>query len=337
MPTQPSANQLHVNRLLTNVAVRYAQEESSFISGQVFPNLPVQKKSDFYLIFPRDYFFRDDMGIRPIGGRPKRTGYEIEHGSYNAEEWSLEHAIDDRERENADEPINPDLRGTELLTEKGLIHRDREWAEHFFVESKWSVDWEGVAKASEEKETSTEHKFVKFSNYTEGEPIKFMDRRATEMKETTGRRPNVLVLGANVYVALKNHPSIVERIKYTINPPAVVTTGILASLFDVERVLVAESIYNTAAEGETLKAEFISNPKAMLLCYAAPAPSITIPSAGYTFAWTGLLPGVSNAWGGVIYKGREDLAHTDILQIRATYDMQITSKPLGMFFKEAVA
>jgi hypothetical protein len=112
----------------------------------------------------------------------------------------------------------------------------------------------------------------------------------------------------------------------------VVTPGILAALFDVDQVLIAESVENAAAEGAAEEIKFIVDPKSALLCFAPPAPSINVPSAGYTFAWTGLLPGIPNAWGGIIERGREELAHSDVIQIRATYDMQITASDLGMFF-----
>lgn len=334
---QPTPQQVHVDRYLTNMAIRYSQDVGTFIADRVFPVIPVLKLSDFYLKFAKGYFLRDEMKERPLGGRPPSVGYELEKERYSCVEWSLEHKIDDRERENADVPVEPDLRGTELLTEQALIHRDREFCEGFFREGIWATEFEGVSGAPSGK------KFTKFSNYeAEGttqfksRPIRFFDERATEMREKTGRRPNKLVLGANLYTVIKNHPEVTERVKYTMAPPSIVTPGILATLFDVNEVLVAESIYNTAPEGAATTTQFIVNPENALLTYAAPAASITRPSAGYCFAWTGLIPGLQNAFGGVLSRGREELAHTDVLQIRATYDMQQTASDLGMFFTKTI-
>lgn len=339
IPDMPTPQQVHVDRYLTNMSIMYSQEADIWIAGKVFPQLPVLKKSDLYVKFPKGYFMRDEMEPRPLGGRPRATGYELEKGNYSCEEEALEHKIDDRVRENADEPIAPDLRGMELLTEKALIHRDREWAEHFFKASVWSITWKGVHKESETSEG--EKKFLQFDVYKaageESEPIQFFDERATEMRRKTGRRPNKLVLGADVYVAIKNHPKVVERVKFTMSPPAVVTPGILATLFDVEEVLIAESISNKAPEGKEDNIDFIVDSESCLLVYAAKSPSIYTPSAGYIFAWTGLIPGVTNAMGGVIQRGREELAHTDVLQIRCAYDMRATASDLGMFIEGAIA
>lgn len=318
------------------MAIRYAQRSSDFIAGQVFPIVPVMYRSDFYSIFKKADFMRDDVEVRPMGGRPAQTFYDIEKGHYFCEEYALEARLDDRERANAEEPIQPELRIIEALTEKQLIHRDRLWVEAYMQPGVWNTQWEGVTGPGSEPE----HSFKKFDLSGGEEPINFFDERCREMKEQTGQRPNVLVIGPELFVKLKNNVALIERIKYTYGPgqqsPGVVTPSIMAKMFDVERVLVAEAVYNSAGEGQTEKIEFICPPKDALLCYAAAAPSINRPSAGYTFAWTTRLPGVSNAFGGVIYRGREEAAHSDWFQTLANYDMRPTALDLGMFIKEAV-
>lgn len=335
----PTVQQVHVDRLITQFAIRYAQDADVFLAAKVFPVVPVTNMSNYYLKFPKGYFMRDEMQVRPMGGRPGAAGYEVSHERYFTTEWSLEHRIDDRIRDNADEPIEPDLRAAELLTEQALIHRDREWVEAYFKEGIWSSEREGITG------TSSGTKFTKFSNYEangttefKSQPIKMFNEWAREMREKTGRRPNKVVLGAKLYVILINHPEIVERIKFSGGnaAPAIVTPKVLAELFQVDEVMVAEAVYNSAAEGNTESIEFIANQNDALLCYAAPSPSIQRPSAGYTFAWTGRLPGLSNAFGGVIYRGREEAAHSDWYQILANYDMQITASDLGIFVKNAI-
>jgi hypothetical protein len=343
MPDMPTPQQVHIDRYLTNMSIIYQQEVDIWIAGKVFPELPVLKKSDLYVKFPKGYFMRDEMEPRPLGGRPRATGYEIEKGTYSCEEEALEHKIDDRVRENADQPIEPDLRGMELLTEKALIHRDKEWAASFFKTGVWGSDWT-FPKSKSSEENVEKREGPKFSNY-EGAvgawvttPVQFFDQRSTEMREKTGKRPNKLVLGAKLYNVLKNHPELLERIKYNFSTgaPAMVTPSIMAQLFGVEDVLIAEAVENVAPEGKADNIKFIVDTESAMLVYAAPSPSIMTPSAGYIFAWTGLIPGVTNAMGGVLVRGREELAHTDVLQIRVAFDMQATATDLGMFFSKAM-
>ena len=91
----------------------------------------------------------------------------------------------------------------------------------------------------------------------------------------------------SVYTALKNHPGILDRVKYggsTANP-ASVTLNVLSQLFSMERVVVMQSIMNKANMGTEAEMGFIGDPNAILLAYATNNPSIDEPSAGYIFTW----------------------------------------------------
>ena len=329
---QPTPNQLHVERFLTNLAVAWAQKQENFIADKVFPLVPVLKESDLIPIYKKGFFYRDELKVRPLGGRPAQIGYEIEHGRYHANEWSAEHKIDDRVRANADVPLDPDRAAMRQLTQQALIRRDVIWTTKFFTTGVWGTDWLGVEKSTEAK--AEEHKFLMFDQ-AGSEPITFFDERKIDIAGKTGYTPNILVLGADAYRTIKNHSAVLDRIKYT--QRGLVTRDLLAELFDLEQVLVPFSVVNTAQEGATDSINFIVGRNDALLVYAAPAPSIEEPSAGYTFAYTGLIPGLTNAFGGVIEKGREELAHSDVIQIRAAYDVQQLATDLGQFFDGLVA
>lgn len=90
------------------------------------------------------------------------------------------------------------------------------------------------------------------------------------MNQQTGRMPNRLGLGINVFNALKVHPGILERVKYggsTANP-ASVTENVLAQLFGVEKIVVLKSIMNNAGMGEDENMQYIGDPDAFLLAYS---------------------------------------------------------------------
>jgi hypothetical protein len=329
---QPELSQVHINRWATEFAVRYRQEKTNFVALQVFPACPTEKKSNEFLKYPKGYFMRDDMTVRGMNQEPAEAGYEVESGTFVCEERALQHKIDDRIDVNADAPLNPTMRATEWLEEKSLVKLDREWAEEFFSAGKWTTTWEGTSGATKE----TEHKVKKFT-LTEGEPIPFFSSRADDMEEKTGKRPNVMVLGARAYTLIRNNKSVVERVQYiSQQEPALVGRRALAAAFEVDKVVVAKSVYNSAQEGAEDDIEYIANPKSALLAYATDAPSLDTASAGYVFTWTSLLPGISNATAGVIFSGREDKAFTDWYAIRSAYDIQQTAPDLGVFFNEII-
>jgi hypothetical protein len=335
IPAQPNASELHINHFLTDMAIAWFLDESKFIAGKVFPTLPVEFKSDDYPIYQKGYFYRDEFAVRPYGGRPKEIGYKIEKGSYSCEEEALEAKIDDRQRANAEVgSLDPDIATQRLLRTQALIHRDNEWAGSFFKTGVWTVNWEGKEKAPTKSEEETEEKFLQFDQVG-SEPITFVHARLDDVGGKTGYRPNIGVFGVDLYRVLVNHPAVVERIKYT--QRGIVSEDLLAELLGLEKVFVARGVINSAVEGETNSINYIVNRKSMLLVYANAAPSIQEPSGGYSFAWTGLLPGVPNAWGGVIETGREQLSHSDVMQCRCAFTQAVTAPDLGEFFAECVS
>ena len=330
---QPSAAQLHVDRWLTNMAIAWAQDEANFIAGRVFPTIPVTNESDLYLIYEKGSFYRtNQMRPRPLGGRPPSAGYEVTQGQYRCEEWSLEHKIDDRERSNADQPADPDVAGMTLLTSQALIQRDTLWTQQFFNTGIWGTDWTGVTSGPAAQQ------FLQWDQ-SGSDPIQFLRARRNDVGGKTGFMPNKAVFGTTAWEAFINHPDVVDRVKYTQAASDVARTEeqIAAALLKLDEVLIPTGVSNTAVEGQNDNIGFIVSPSSVLLCYAAPAPSIRQPSAGYGFAYTGLLPGIDNAFGGVIERGREELAHSDVLQVRASYDQRIVAPDLGEFFQTVVS
>ena len=325
---QPGPGDLHIDRYLTNLSVGWSQDADKFVAPHVFPIVPVQKQSDKFVIWDKGFFFRDEFAPRPLGGRPPKAGAHKSDGSYFCEEEGLETSIDDRTRANADQPLDPDKAAGELLTGQAMIHLDRMWATSYFKAGVWAHNLEGVTSGVGAGE------FLQLDQ-DGSNPMKLVRQQRTTLGRTTGRWPNVLVLGADAYDVVVEHPEVLERIKYT--QKGVLTRELLAEMFEVDKVLVAGGVENSAAEGATDDIDFILDSKSMLLCYAAPSPAINQPSAGYVFAWVGLIPGVANSFGGVIERGREDLAHSDILQIRTAFDAQTVATELGVFFEGVVA
>lgn len=318
---------LHVDRYLTDFSVAFVQDSMNFVAQRAASVIPVLKQTDKYVVYDRGYFWRDEAAPRPLGGRPLQVGYKIGEGNYNAIEYALEHTIDDRQRANADDPIRLDENATILLTQKNLIKQDRVWAQNFFRTGVWTGSYEGVAS------TPGNNQFLQF-NDASSDPIGVIDGAKDDMAERTGFMPNTLVLGAGVKRTLRSHPDISDRIKYT--QRGIADDSILAALFEVDNVITARSVYNAAAEGAADDFDFIVDKTGFWLGYIDPNPGLDSPTAIANFAWTGLLPGATNAIGGVIESGRDDRAHSDYFQGRMAWDLKLVSADLGAFFNDAV-
>jgi hypothetical protein len=312
--------EVRVDQYLTNFSLAWRQEADQFVSPKAATPVPVRNQSDKYSIFPRGYFWRDEAEIRPLGGRPVQVGYRVENAQYLAEEWALEHTIDDRQRANADTPYDVDEAGVTLLEGKMMIREDRIWADSFFKPGIWAYDYEGNVD------------FPEFNDIAR-DPVATVNKFRRVVSKGSGFRVNTIVLGANVIDALDIHPALMERVKYT--QTGILTNELLARMFKVQNVIVAESMYNAANEGADDDFEYIIDENAFWMGYIEPAARMNAPTAIARFAWTGLIPGAMNNLGGVINRGRDDRAYSDWIHSRSAFDMKQVAPDLGVFFENA--
>ena len=328
----PTLGDVHVNRPLTMLSVGFVQDQKDFVAGQVFPQIPVTNKSDLYFKYNRGDFFRNNMQKRAPGTPAAGGGYKLTTGNYTADVWAIKKIVDDQIRANSDAPLQPDRDATFWLTQQALINRDVNWVSSFFTTAVWGTDITGVASGT----PSTNQ--VLMWNKSGSTPIEDVLNQQLTIKQNTGYWPNVLVLGAPVFMALLTNAEITDRLKYgqTAPGPVVVTTTDLAALFKVEKVLVASAIYTTSDETTVVDSDttpdtfsFIAGKNAGLF-YAAPSPTIMAPSAGYTFNWTGLTG--ATAAGMRIKKYRWEIDSADHIEIDSAYAYAVISKYLGCFF-----
>jgi hypothetical protein len=325
---QPSSQQTHVDAMLTNISVAYMQSEDAFIADKVFPKVPVQKQSARYFKYLKEDWFRDEAELRAPATESAGGGYEIDNTpNYYCNVYAYHKNLDDQTRNNTDSPLDADRSATEFVSSKLLLRRELAFMNTYFKTGIWGTEVAGVAA------TPTAGQTLQWDQ-TGADPIGDVADACIAMVAATGKRPNVLTLGPQVYNALKQSPAILERIKYT--QRGIITTDILAAMFDVPKVVVAWGIQNTAAKGKTATMGFIYG-KHALLSYAAPSPGLQEASAGYIFTWTGYAG--AGAYGNAVYNIPTPLLGRNSIRIEGemAFDMKVVASDLGYFFNGIVA
>lgn len=328
---QPGRGDVHVNGPLTNLSVAFIQSASHFVATQAFPTISVDKQSDKYFTYDRGAWNRDEMQERAPATESAGGTYTVDSSpSYQCVEYGYHKDVPDQVRMNADTPLNPDREATEFVAMKALLKREITWAAKYFVGSTWTNNRAGVSG------TPTSGTEVKQWNDPASTPIEDVRDAATTVGESTGFRPNVLVLGRRVYDKLVDHPDIIGRLdRGQTTGPAKANLDALAALFEVGKVLVMDAIRNTAKEGQTAAHSFIGGKRALLV-YAAPSPGLMTPSGGYTFTWKGMYGG-DNAAGARISKFRMQHLKADRVEGEFAYDQKLVSADLGYFYDTVVA
>lgn len=319
---------------LTNMALAYYQDARNYFAKAIFPICSVQLSSDNYYVFNKEDLLRDNWSRKPAYGKVDPAPVSEHTEQYACQVDQMIMGIDlirqtDLDRRQGPASANAERQRVRTMAEQANIHQDVLFAKNFFHTGVWANEFTGT-----DETTPTGNQFIKFSNGN-SDPIKFIDDKKTAMQESTGRTPNRLALGANVFNALKQHAAILERVKYggsTANP-ASVTLNVLAQLFGVDQVVVLQSIMNKAEFGADAKMEFIGDPNAMLLAYATPNPSIEEPSAGYIFTWDML--GNGQMLPVLKYEGPQG-THSEYIESLMASDVKKTADDLGYFFGGAV-
>jgi hypothetical protein len=324
---QPVASDVHISSALTTVAVAWIQNANNFVAAQIFPVVPVNKQADVYWKFSKDDFLRDEMKKRADATESAGTGFNVSTAPYLAEVYGLHKDLGDQVRANADSALNLETRSVQMLTQKALIKRDRIFMTKFMGTGIWGTDIAGVASAPGGGQT------IKWSVGASSDPISDISDAQTKILLNSGLEANVLVIAYGVYQALRKHPLIIDRIKYTMQADARnITPALLAQLFDVETVVVSKAVYNTAQEGAAGSYAFVMGNNA-LLAHRTPAPSLEEPTAGYIMSWNGVY-GANNGYGVANWTVPMPVLGPNTIRIESAmaFDMQIVAPELGYFF-----
>jgi hypothetical protein len=329
----PAQSDLHVNVPLTNVSVAYIQKPSEYVSAQVFPQVPVQKQSDLYWKYSKSDWRRTDVQRRAPGTESPGVGWKFDTDSYFCHVYAVHKDIDDQVRANADSNFRLDSDATKFITNQLLLKRDLDWANAYFKTGVWATDRTGVSSGP----NSTQ--FLQWDQ-SGSDPIANIAQYVIDFRELTGFSPNTMVVGANVMRVLKNHPDILDRIKYT--QKGVITEDLIAGLFGVGKLVVSYATSTSVAEINDADDQdaaatyaFTANSKAALLCYTPSSPSLMTPAAGYTFTWNGYAAG--NSQGIKVKSFRQEHIASDRVEAEMTYDMKVIAPDMGVFLASAVA
>ena len=330
MPYQPDVRDVHIDAALTNFSIAYMQDQSNFVADQVFPIVPVQHKSDKYYVFAKDVFMRRGGRISPFGQEAPRGGFNISNDNYSVNVWRWAFDLLPDIKANADPAVNMDKAASDFVMNGLLVEREIQWGSQFFTTGVWATDNQGSAGGGTG--------FTSWDDPANSDPITDVANARKTIKRSTGYLPNTFTVGFNVHEALKRHPLIVDRFKYTSSES--ITADMIAKLLEVDRYIVCSAVQATNQEGEAISTDFILGPHA-LLTYSAPAPNLMAHSAGFTFVWSRLTGlnnlGVASFRYPMPHLGVTEAGSVERIEGQYAYVHKITGTDLGYFFNNATA
>lgn len=214
-----------VDEVLTNVARGYTN--SAFIGTQLFPVVDVSKEGGKIPQFNAEAFkvYNTERAIRAKSNRISPDGRSSI--DYALSEHDLEYPMDYRE---VDEDIaNLELHAATVVAEGVQLRLEKMIAD--LAQNSASYPVGNVATLSSAD---------KFSNASSN-PFVIIDSARDAVRAKIARYPNTCVLGASAFQALKNHPLVLDRIKYTEH--SILTEELLKALLGFDNLVVGKAVY----------------------------------------------------------------------------------------------
>lgn len=323
----PTPGDIYYSQPLTNISVAFMQDQAQFIADKVFPVVPVAAQAGQYWQYTQGDWYRSEAKVRAPATPTVGGGWNTSRGTYAAEVYGIHKDVDDQTLANAQAygQFNLERDASLYVSEQMLLTREIVWTQKYFTTGIWGTDITGVAGVPAGGQ-------VKQWDAAGSTPLEDVKSAVVAMAQTTGRKPNFLVLGPLVEQALSNHAEILDRIKYT--QRGIITTDLYAAFFGVDNVYTPYVVQNTANEGATDAYSYLFG-KSALLGYAAPNPGPLTPTAGYTFSWNGYLG--AQATGGRIKRFRiEEIAATRV-ECEMAFDLKVVAPTLGRFYTSLVS
>lgn len=295
---------------MTNVSLMY--RNAAMVAEDIMPALPVDKQSNKYFTYGLDNL-RADEDLRRPGAMSNEIDWTPSTDTYYADGHALSQVIPDEWRENADAAIDLDTDVTIQLTDKIMLKREKNCATavatltaHAQTAARWDVDTT--------------------------DPVKLIDTAKETVATAIGMVPNTLMLSRPVFRGIRNNLLVKNRVSGALQgiDASRITAEQLASLLEVDKVIVADAIEVTSAEGQTVTTSYVWG-KTALLFYKPPSPGLRTVALGYHFTWN------KGRLGSLVYKGRHDKRHSDWIEVMRYYDQKIVASGAGYYFTDVVS
>jgi hypothetical protein len=255
-----------VDPVLSNVSKAYQNE--MYISEMIMPSMKVGTENGKYYQYDRAKFRRNTTK-RAAGAKANEVEHGLSTASYSTEDHALKEKTPWEIIRQADTALAPERDATENVTEQLLIDKEVALAT-------------SMAATATITQNTTLSGTSQWSDYTNSDPIGDVKTAVTTVQKSIGRKPNTMIVGKEVFDKLADHPDIIEKVKYS--QLGVLTEELLARVFNVQKVIVAEAIYNTATEGATDSMSYIWGKHAWLV-YITPAARLRSITLGFTFKY----------------------------------------------------
>lgn len=249
-------------------------QRARYVADKVFPELQVEEEKGFISRIPLEAETKDIDDARQSDGGYSRSEWEFDDFAYKTVERGHEAKIGAKENAAANFRFNSlVISGDIALSKVFRAHEIRAAAQ---AQNATATNYPEVAVS------------VKWDLPATATPIKDVLIAIQAIYIATGLRPNRIVIPRLAYDALRCTEEILDRLG-TDNPdnPIIATRKAIAALLQIEEVIVADGLKDTADKGQTATLVDIWDKTKVFIGFIDDNPQETSTTAGWNAHWMG--------------------------------------------------
>lgn len=245
-----------------------------FISTDIFPIFPVPEKTAEIPNLPAEAMLSLPETRRAPKSAYGRSDWQFDTQNYNCEEHGWEDPVDDVQAALYARYFDAEFVSARRAA--GIVKRNQEKRLADFLFNLTTFAGKTAAVTTE------------WSTAATAKPASDVKTARMAVYDATGVMPNTVVMSRVVRENLNLVTDIIDRIKYTNGAVDMLNLAdkLIAQALGVDQVLVGNSKYNSADEGQAFAAANIWDDEYCLVCQVDNSPDLEDPSIGRTFMWT---------------------------------------------------
>lgn len=277
-----------VAELESGWSIAYQQEESNFVADQWFPQIAVDKIAGYYPKWAKANAFTNKAGTWRPGSMPPAGELGIDApGFYACERYAFQSPLLADLPFVADPAYPLEKATTQFVTDVLRLNKEIKIANSYFKTGVWGMDITGVNSGETwaPGEVTTGETFRRF-NDADSDPITLFKDIKMGVKKSIGVKPNTLILGEQVYEAMRINPQLISLYR---NPqgsekvPTKLNEQMIAQALDIEKIIVAGAMYNTTPNASTCTLDWVFGKSAWCGYVDTPGQMKTIAAMNLSF------------------------------------------------------
>jgi len=279
---------------------------AGYVGLNVFPTMEVGAQSGTYGKIPIEELLVSRETRRAPGAVYSRGNWKFTTGSYATEEHGTEEAVDKRESR-----LYANYFDAEMVSARR--------ARHIVVQAhelRVAAICNDTTTYSAQTTTATHE----WDDDTNSVPIENVDAAAEAMYDRTGLWPNLMIMTRKTFRNVRSSDQLLNRIEQVERTlPGDINVAHLQAAFDIPRIIIANSVQNSANPGQSASIASVWDDEMAVLLRVPMMNDIREPGFGRTFHWGE----DGSRIGGTVESYYQTETRSDVIRVRMETDERV--------------